>query len=71
MIRELDDLPRGKCNRGLPLKLSASPVSIPWPPMLGEHTESVLAELCGVPAVETQRMKMQGINRGKKTSQGD
>jgi crotonobetainyl-CoA:carnitine CoA-transferase CaiB-like acyl-CoA transferase len=29
--------------------------------MLGEHTESVLAELCGVPAAETQRMKREGI----------
>lgn len=62
MIHELDYPPRGKFKTvGCPLKLSASPVSITRPPMLGEHTESVLAELCGVPAAETQRMKRQGL----------
>lgn len=62
MIHELDYPPLGKFKTvGCPLKLSASPASITRPPMLGEHTESVLAELCGVPAAETQRMKREGI----------
>jgi hypothetical protein len=29
--------------------------------MLGEHTESVLAELCGVNAADVKRMKKDGI----------
>ncbi len=62
MIHELEYPPLGKFKTvGCPLKLSASPVSITRPPMLGEHTENVLAELCGVPTAETQRMKREGI----------
>jgi hypothetical protein len=29
--------------------------------MLGEHTESVLGELCGVPPEDVKRMKKVGI----------
>lgn len=62
MIHELEYPPRGKFKTvGCPLKLSDSPVSLTRPPMLGEHTESVLGELCGVPAVEVKRMKQQGV----------
>jgi crotonobetainyl-CoA:carnitine CoA-transferase CaiB-like acyl-CoA transferase len=43
------------------IKLSDSPVSVRRPPMLGEHTESVLGELCGVPPEDVRRMKKEGI----------
>ena len=38
-----------------------SPASIARPPMLGEHTESLLGELCGVSPEDVKRMKQQGI----------
>ena len=62
MIHELDYPPRGNFKTvGCPLKLSDSPVSITRPPMLGEHTEGVLSELCGVPPADVKRMKAEGI----------
>jgi formyl-CoA transferase len=62
MIVEMDYPPRGKFKTvGCPLKLSDSPASITRPPMLGEHTESVLGELCGVAPAEVRRMKTEGV----------
>ena len=62
MIVEMEYPPRGKFKTvGCPLKLSDSPASITRPPMLGEHTESVLGELCGVAAAEVKRMKLDGV----------
>jgi formyl-CoA transferase len=46
---------------GCPIKLSASPADITRPPELGEHSEEVLGELCGVSAEEFRRMKGDGI----------
>ena len=54
--------PRGAFKTvGCPLKLSDSPAGITRPPMLGEHTESVLGELCGVSPEDVKRMKQEGI----------
>ena len=62
MILDLDYPPRGAFKTvGCPLKLSDSPASITRPPMLGEHTESVLGELCGVQPEDVKRMKKDGI----------
>jgi formyl-CoA transferase len=62
MVVDLDYPPRGKFKTvGCPLKLSDSPVSIARPPMLGEHTESVLGELCGIAPADVRRMKQDGI----------
>ena len=62
MIVEMEYPPRGKFKTvGCPLKLSDSPASITRPPMLGEHTESVLGELCGVAPTEVTRMKREGV----------
>ena len=62
MIHELDYPTRGKFKTvGCPLHLSDSPVSVTRPPMLGEHTEALLGELCGVAPDEVMRMKQTGI----------
>jgi len=62
MIVEMDYPPRGGTFQtvGLPMKLSASPVDYSRPPMLGEHTESVLAELLGVSSDEVRTLKEKG-----------
>ena len=62
MIVDLDYPPRGGFKTvGCPLKLSDSPANITRPPMLGEHTESLLGELCGVQPEDMKRMKNEGI----------
>ncbi len=62
MIVDLEYPPRGAFQTvGCPIKLSDTPVDITRPPMLGEHTEALLAELCGVTPEETRRMKAKGI----------
>jgi formyl-CoA transferase len=62
VIHELDYPPRGKFKTvGCPLKLSDSPVSLTRPPMLGEHTAGVLADLCGLAADEVERLKQAGV----------
>ncbi len=46
---------------GCPIKLSASPADITRPPELGEHSEEVLRELCGVTAKDYARLKDGGV----------
>ena len=46
---------------GSPIKLSASPVTVQRPPLLGEHTEALLGALCGVPPEEVKRLKESGV----------
>jgi len=46
---------------GCPIKLSASPADITRPPELGEHSEEVLRELCGVTARDYARLKEDGV----------
>jgi formyl-CoA transferase len=62
MIVEMDYPPRGGTVQtvGLPMKLSDSPPDYRRPPMLGEHTESVLAELLGLGKSDVQRLKEKG-----------
>ena len=46
---------------GCPIKLSDSPVEVSRPPMLGEHTQPVLSELCGVGPEEVERLRDDGV----------
>ncbi|MBS0241542.1 MAG: CoA transferase, partial [Proteobacteria bacterium] len=62
MIVEMEYPPRGSFKTvGCPLKLSDSPVDYSRPPMLGEHTETLLGELCGVSADEAKKLKAKGV----------
>jgi len=63
MIVDLDypKRPGGFKTVGLPMRLSASPANITRPPMLGEHSAEILAELCGVSADEAARLKREGV----------
>ena len=62
MIVELEYPTRGLYKTvGCPIKLSASPADIERPPMLGEHTEGLLAELCGVGERDYQSLKQRGV----------
>src|SRR5262249_47414396 len=46
---------------GCPIKLSESPVSVSRPPLLGEHNDALLAELCGLAAEDVRRLRAEGI----------
>ena len=62
MIVELPYPKRGTFKTvGCPLKLSDSPATLTRPPMLGEHTESVLASLCGVTAADVGALRKKGV----------
>lgn len=62
MIVDLDYPDRGTYQTaGCPIKLSASPVALTRPPQLGEHTDALLAELCGVTPEELARLKREGV----------
>jgi len=55
MIVDVDYPTRGTYQTvGSPLKLSDSPVEVTRPPLLGEHSVDLLAELCGVGAEEAK-----------------
>ncbi len=62
MIVDLDYPKRegGFKTVGCPLKLSDSPVDYTRPPMLGEHTEALLAELLGISSSEAGALKNKG-----------
>ena len=61
MIVEMQYPPRGSFKTvGLPMKLSDSAADYTRPPMLGEHTESVLGELLGVSKDEVKKLKEKG-----------
>ena len=62
MIVDLEYPPRGAFKTvGCSLKLSDSPARIIRLPMLGEHTESLLGELCDVQPADVKRMKQEGV----------
>ncbi|HEX3538248.1 MAG TPA: formyl-CoA transferase [Stellaceae bacterium] len=62
MIVDIDYPTRGTYQTvGCPIKLSDSPAEITRPPMLGEHSDTVLAELCGVTTGELQRLRETGV----------
>ena len=61
MYVELDDPKRGKWwNVGMPIKLSASPAKIERSPLLGEHTDQVLAEVLGYDESQIGKLKQAG-----------
>ena len=61
MVVDIDYPTRGVYQTvGCPVKLSDSPAEITRPPLLGEHTEVLLAELCGVSGDELQRLREEG-----------
>ena len=61
MIIDIDYPPRGKYKTvGCPIKLSDSPADIKRPPTLGEHTEDLLGELCGVTPEDFTKLREKG-----------
>ena len=46
---------------GSPIKLSDSPVTVERPPLLGEHTDTLLQALCGVSPEEAKRLRDAGV----------
>ena len=62
MIVDLDYPTRGAFKTvGCPVKLSESEPEIVRPPLLGEHTEDLLSELCGVSPEQAARLREQGV----------
>jgi len=62
MIVDVDYPTRGTYQTvGCPIKLSDSPVRVSRPPMLGEHSEGLLGELCGVDPAEVKRLRDDGV----------
>lgn len=62
MIVDLDYPKRGPFKTvGSPIKLSDSPVTLTRPPMLGEHTASLLQELCAVSPEEEKALRANGV----------
>jgi formyl-CoA transferase len=62
MIVDVDYPGRGAYQTvGCPIKLSDSPVAVSRPPLLGEHTEEVLRELCGLDPEEVRRLREDGV----------
>ena len=62
MIVDIEYPGRGSYSTvGCPVKLSASPAKVERPPLLGEHTDALLAELCEVPPEELPRLHRDGV----------
>jgi formyl-CoA transferase len=62
MILDIDYPTRGTYKTvGCPIKLSDSPAAVTRPPMLGEHTEALLGEICGVSPNEIERLRDDGV----------
>lgn len=61
MYVELDHPQRGKWfNVGMPIKLSDSPAIIKRSPLLGEHTDEILAEVLGYDEAKVASLKAAG-----------
>jgi formyl-CoA transferase len=61
MIVDIDYPTRGTYQTvGCPVKLSDSPAEITRPPLLGEHTDALLSELCGVDPDQLGRLRESG-----------
>ena len=61
MYVELDHPQRGKWfNVGMPIKLSDSPAAIKRSPLLGEHTDEILAEVLGYDEAKVASLKAAG-----------
>jgi len=62
MIVDVDYPTRGTYKTvGCPVKLSDSPVAVTRPPLLGEHTDALLNELCGVDPDEVAKLRENGV----------
>ena len=62
MIVDVDYPTRGVYQTvGSPIKLSDSPVTVQRPPLLGEHTETLLGRLCGMAPAEVAALKDAGV----------
>ncbi len=62
MIVDLDYPPRGSyITVGCPIKMSGSPAEIVRPPMLGEHTDTLLTGLCGVEQDQVDQLRDNGV----------
>ncbi|HXP02818.1 MAG TPA: formyl-CoA transferase [Stellaceae bacterium] len=62
MIVDIDYPTRGTYQTvGCPVKLSDSPAEITRPPLLGEHTDQLLASLCGVDPDQLKRLHESGV----------
>lgn len=62
MIQDVNYPTRGVYQTvGCPIKLSASPARTDRPPLLGEHTDQLLAELCGTTPAELATLRQQGV----------
>src|SRR3954470_4370579 len=62
MVVDVDYPARGTYQTvGCPIKLSASRAVVTRPPLLGEHTDEVLAALCGMGAEEVKRLRESGV----------
>jgi formyl-CoA transferase len=62
MIVDVDFPTRGIYQTvGCPIKLSASPAEITRPPLLGEHTDELLASLCWVSPQDLRRLRDGGV----------
>ena len=62
MILDIDYPTRGTYKTvGCPIKLSDSPAEVSRPPLLGEHTDALLNELCGVDPDEFKRLREDGV----------
>jgi formyl-CoA transferase len=60
-IVEVDHPERGKyLTVGCPIKLSDSPVEVKRSPLLGEHTDEILAQVLGYSASEVEELKAAG-----------
>ena len=62
MILDLEYPPRGTYKMvGSPIKLSDSATEIVRPPMLGEHTDALLGEICGIDPQQVARLRDDGV----------
>jgi formyl-CoA transferase len=62
MIVDVDYPTRGVYQTvGCPIKLSDSPAEVTRPPLLGEHTATLLGELCRLDEGEVRRLKEAGV----------
>jgi formyl-CoA transferase len=62
MIVDVEYPPRGTYQTvGCPIKLSDSPADVTRPPLLGEHTDALLASLCDVGDAELKRLRENGV----------
>ena len=48
-------------DRRLPGQMSELPVAVTRPPLLGEHTDALLGQLCGVDPDEVKRLRDDGV----------